>query len=77
MAYARTGPDSDVYCFYDGRCWWLHASGTGDGEVLRTREALRDRLLELRDEGLRVPQDALDRLDWEIEHDQQIWGRNL
>lgn len=68
MAYARWGPDSDVYVYSDGERWLCHCGNDmGDPScVLKSLEQLLYHLQEHRHRGHKVPQDAIDRVEREI-----------
>jgi hypothetical protein len=81
MSYARFGwGGSDVYCFADCGGWWqIYTPGNGDDEMFgsfreESPQACIERLLKLREEGLCVPQDAIDELQHEIDAGQWTKG---
>jgi hypothetical protein len=69
VSYCRIGIDSDVYVIHhvgDGMaCYCVPAPS------LMTKQEMVEHLLEHREEGLMVPQRALDRLYREIAAEQQ------
>lgn len=72
MSYCKFGPDSDVYLYSSTHypdntpCWALMIDSALEPETLFSRQAALDRLLALRNEGRRVPDAALERLQGEM-----------
>lgn len=72
MSYCKFGPDSDISLYAATQdpdntpCWVLLTSAEEQPETFLSRQEVYDRLLTLRDEGRRVPDVALDRLQREM-----------
>jgi transcriptional regulator of met regulon len=69
MAYARFGHDSDVYAYRDTRGGFTCERCPRVGEAFRcgTAAEMLDHLLAHRAKGDRVPDDALDELERDVE----------
>lgn len=66
MSYCREGDDSDVYVYRSNQSadlpFVVHVGG-GPGKLTGTREETALYLLQLRADGVKVPQRALDRIN--------------
>jgi hypothetical protein len=68
MSYCRAGNDSDAYVYRSGTCWCIHIVGEYDGDYFpKTFKEFYDKMHELRDLGVKIPEYAFDRLEREYE----------
>ena len=65
MSYCRWSDESDVYCYSGGDSWYIHLRGGGGFQDFSLVE-FKARLLQLRAEGLRVPDDVFERIEGEF-----------
>lgn len=69
MSYCRFGDDSDVYLFC-GSKYEMHVSRTSNSApesyIFDTPDEVLNKLLDLRDEGVKIPDYALKRLQYEV-----------
>lgn len=66
MRYCRFSETSDVYAYADANGDWTIWADGRLSERIGTLREFRDRLLELREQGLQVPQYAIDRANEEL-----------
>lgn len=66
MSYCRADKDSDVYSYHSIVTGHFVTHANGESYSDETPQSFLDRLLKLRAEGLKVPQNAIDRIADEI-----------
>jgi hypothetical protein len=65
--------ECDLYVFHDGEQWHVWTSDQKHMTIHPTREETLARLIELREQGYDVSEEAIERLNVEIAHGKQIW----
>jgi hypothetical protein len=65
LSYCRWGVNSDLYVYGSDAGWNILGEIGNHIQILPTPAACRDRLIELRADGYKVPQRAIDMLETE------------
>ena len=78
MSYCRFGTDSDVYVFKSGDIWICSGCKlTSDDSYFKTLKELREHLQIHEKAGHKVPPDVYERIEFEMNKIETIFGRPL